>query len=130
MYPSDIHAAALVCVDGRESLPEDLCERFTQGECDAFSDALHAATGWPVVVVGDGDGGHVGWVHAGVLAPTGMIVDALGHHDPADWLNDWAQIVDAYGESDPAYSPEDVDIDRAAIHGWCGSWPHLRRSAD
>lgn len=45
---------------GASPLSPALEERFTEGECDLLSDALHEVTGWPVVAVGDGDGGVVG----------------------------------------------------------------------
>ena len=110
-------------------MPEDLRARFTGGECDVLSDALHALTGWPVVVIGDGDGGCVGWVHAGVQAPSGVIVDADGHHHPTQWLDCWAPVVDAYGEDVPEFSSDDVGIDPGEVHGWRGSWPHLGATA-
>lgn len=100
-------------------------ERFTEGECDLLSDALHELTGWPVVAVGDGDGGVVGWVHAGVRMPSGDILDARGAHDPLIWLDDWAHFVDAYGEDLEGYDAENVEVSTAELYGWRGRWPHL-----
>lgn len=65
----------------------------------------------------------MGWVHAGVRAPSGMIVDANGHHDAQQWLDDWAPIVDAYGDGIQEYCSDAVSIDAAEVYGWCGSWP-------
>jgi len=90
-------------------LPERLREVYTEGECELLADALHALTGWPVVVIGD-NGGVAGWVHAGVQSPTGLILDADGCHDPSDWLTAWAPWVDAYGEDLDGYDPELVDV--------------------
>jgi len=100
-------------------------ERFTEGECDLLSDALHEVTGWPVVAVGDGDCGVVGWVHAGVRMPSGDILDARGAHDPLTWLDDWAPFVDAYGEDLEGYDAENVKVASAEIYGWRERWPHL-----
>lgn len=100
-------------------------ERFTEGECDLLSDALHEVTGWPVVAVGDGDGGVVGWVHAGVRMPSGDILDARGAHDPMTWLDDWAPFVDAYGEDLEGYNAESAEVSSAEIYGWRERWPHL-----
>jgi hypothetical protein len=104
-------------------------ERFTEGECDLLSDALHEVTDWPVVAVGDGDGGVVGWVHAGVQMPSGDILDARGAHDPLMWLDDWAPFVDAYGEDLEGYDAENVEVSSAEIYGWRGRWPHLASDA-
>jgi hypothetical protein len=90
-------------------LPEHLRELYTEGECEALADALHALTGWPVVVVGDA-GGIAGWVHAGVRSPTGQVFDAEGPHDPTDWLTAWAPWVDAYGNDLDSYDPALVDV--------------------
>lgn len=109
----------------RPPLNPALEERFTEGECDLLSDALHELTGWPVVAVGDGDGGVVGWVHAGVRMPSGDILDARGAHDPLTWLDDWAHFVDAYGEHLEGYDAENVEVSAAEIYGWRGRWPHL-----
>lgn len=100
-------------------------ERFTGGECDLLSDVLHEVTGWPVVAVGDGDGGVVGWVHAGARMPSGDILDARGAHDPLTWLDDWAPLVDAYSEDLEGYDAETVEVSSAEIYGWRGRWPHL-----
>lgn len=90
-------------------LPDRLSEFYTEGACEAFADAMHALTGWPVVLVGDA-GGIAGWVHAGVQSPTGQVFDAEGHHDPSDWLTSWAPWVDAYGDDLDGYDPALVDI--------------------
>lgn len=114
---------------GAAALSLALEERFTEGECDLLSDALHAVTGWPVVAVGDGDGGVVGWVHAGVQMPSGNILDARGAHDPLAWLDDWAPFVDAYGEDLEGYDAERVGVSSAEIYGWRERWPHLASAA-
>lgn len=110
---------------GASALSPALEDRFTEGECDLLSDALHEVTGWPVVVVGDGGGGVVGWVHAGVRMPSGNILDARGTHDALAWLDDWAPFVDVYGEGLEAYDAESVEVSSAEIYGWTGRWPHL-----
>ncbi|ACZ20259.1 hypothetical protein Sked_02900 [Sanguibacter keddieii DSM 10542] len=110
---------------GTSHLSPALEERFTEGECDLLSDALHEVTGLPVVAVGDGDGGVVGWVHAGVRMPSGDILDARGAHDPLTWLDDWAPFVDAYGEDLEGYDAESVEVSSAEIYGWRERWPHL-----
>lgn len=122
----DAVAVALICLSEEERLSQVLQDRLIGGECDVLADALHALTGWPVVVVGDGHAGQVGWVHAGVQSPEGLIVDALGRHEPLDWLDCWAPVVDAYGEGNVEFCSDDVGIDPAEIYGWCGYWPHLR----
>ncbi|MBF0724044.1 hypothetical protein [Sanguibacter inulinus] len=114
---------------GASALSPELEERFTEGECDLLSDALHEVTGWPVVAVGDGDGGVVGWVHAGVRMPSGDILDARGAHGPLTWLDDWAPFVDAYGEDLEGYDAEIVEVYSAEIYGWRGRWPHLTSDA-
>lgn len=121
---------AVVTINGpntSEAFPLSLAleERFTEGECDLLSDALHEVTGWPVVAVGDGDGGVAGWVHAGVRMPSGDILDARGAHEPLTWLDDWAPFVDAYGEDLEGYDAENVEISSAEIYGWRERWPHL-----
>lgn len=123
--PLDVVAVALTCLSEGGRLSRVLQDRFIGGECDVLSDALHALTGWPVVVVGDGDAGQVGWVHAGVQSPEGLILDAVGRYQPSDWLDCWAPVVDAYGERIPEFCADDVGIDPAEIYGWCGYWPHL-----
>ena len=116
---------------GASALCPALEERFTEGECDLLSDALHEITGWPVVAVGDGDGdgGVVGWVHAGVRMPSGDILDARGAHDPLTWLDDWAPFVDACGEDLEGYDAERVEVSSAEIYGWQDGWPHLGSDA-
>lgn len=114
---------------GASALSLALEERFTKGECDLLSDALHEVTGWPVVAVGDGEGGVVGWVHAGVRMPSGDILDARGAHDPLAWLDDWAPFVDAYGEDLEGYDAESVEVSSAEIYGWRERWPHLASAA-
>lgn len=123
MTQSELRATVLACIAGDGSLPEDLRSRFTEGDCGVLADALHVFTGWPVVVVGDGGSGCVGWVHAGVRAPSGVIVDANGHHDAQQWLADWAPFVDAYGDGVHEYCSDAVSIDAAEVYGWWGSWP-------
>lgn len=110
---------------GASPLSPALEEWFTEGECDLLSDALYEVTGWPVVAVGDGDGGVVGWVRAGVRMPSGDILDARGAHDPMTWLDDWAPFVDAYGEDLEGYDAESVEVSSAEIYGWRERWPHL-----
>lgn len=90
-------------------LPEALRDYYTEGACEDLADALHFLTGWPVAVIGD-MGGVAGWVHAGVQAPNGDILDADGRHERWDWLDSWAPWVDAYGEALEGYDPEMVDI--------------------
>lgn len=114
---------------GAPPLSPALEERFTEGECDLLSDALREVTGWPVVAVGDGDGGVVGWVHAGVRMPSGDILDARGAHDTLTWLDDWAPFVDAYGEDLEGYDAENVEVSSAEIYGWRERWPHLTSEA-
>lgn len=83
---------------------------FTNQHCAALADEMHERTGWPVVTVGDGPNGVVGWVHAGVLAPDGRIVDVCGAHRADEWLTSWAEDVDAYGADDDQYDDDDVSI--------------------
>lgn len=97
-------------------LPQPEQDRFTGGDCAALAAALHALTGWPIVLVGDGGDGHVGWVHAGVWTPASTVLDASGDHDPALWLENWGAVVDAYGADIDQYCGDDVQISRL-----CGS---------
>ena len=108
-------AATALLGDDRDALgnagrlPGPLRDYYTQGACEDLADAMHALTGWPVVLVAD-RGGIAGWVHAGVQAPTGVIFDADGRHDPLDWLDTWALWVDAYGEGLEGFDPALVDV--------------------
>lgn len=86
-------------------------EVFTLKWCHVLADSLHERTGWPVVVVGDGPSGRVGWVHAGVRMPDGRILDVEGAHHPWEWLDEWGEIVDALAEDlDGFYDDEAVQI--------------------
>lgn len=95
-------------------------ETFSTEHCAALADALHARSGWPVVGFGDGPEGVVGWVHAGVLAPGGLIVDVDGLHEPADWADRWGQYADSCGADDPDYDWDAVWVYKAQAFGWGG----------
>lgn len=95
-------------------------EVFTNEHCAVLADALHARTGWPIVAMGDGPDGVVGWVHAGVLTPGGLIVDVDGLHEPADWAERWGDYVDSFGRDDLDYDWEAVWVYNAAAFGWTG----------
>lgn len=91
-------------------LPQGDLDRYTHGECATLAAAAHALTGWPVVLLGDGEGGCVGWVHAGVMTPGLRVLDAAGDHDPGAWLEMWGVVVDAYGDDHLEYCGSDVQI--------------------
>ncbi|WP_156251004.1 hypothetical protein [Pseudactinotalea terrae] len=84
---------------------------YTRALCYQLAHELHQATGWPIVVVGDGPGGVTGWVHAGVQRPDGAIVDVRGVHEDQGWVDEWAEMVDSYGEDE-----EDYDGDRVWVY--------------
>ncbi len=95
-------------------------EVFTTRHCAVLADALHARTGWPIVGFGDGPNGVIGWVHAGVLAPGGLIVDVDGVHEPADWAERWGQFADSFGRDELEYDWDAVWAYRAEAFGWGG----------
>lgn len=103
-------------------------DMFTLGYCHVLAHALHARTGWPVVVAGDGPGGVVGWVHVAVRRPDGSILDVQGVHDPDAWIDRWGQWADAYGldcldqDDNLAY-----DSDAVGIYDWDASLDELLR---
>ncbi|MFE6967200.1 hypothetical protein ACFVAJ_19055 [Agromyces sp. NPDC057679] len=72
-----------------EKITNEEAETFTEGDCDVLATELAARTGWPVVLVADGPAGPVGWVHAGVQAPDGRIVDVEGWHHQDAWVDRW-----------------------------------------
>lgn len=92
-------------------------DTYTGSMCYQLANELHQATGWPVVVVGDGPQGSVGWVHAGVRRPDGKIVDVRGAHDEVEWIDQWAEWVDAYGEDEDDYDGDDVGVNGLDEYG-------------
>lgn len=96
-------------------------EVFVTAHSAALADALHARTGWPIVAFGDGPDGPVGWVHAGVLTPGGLLVDAAGLHEPADWVDQWGQFTDSCGADEPDYDWDAVWTYNATAFGWGGA---------
>lgn len=95
-------------------------EVFTTQHGAVLADELHARTGWRVVAVGDGPDGVVGWVHAGVLTPSGLIADVEGLHEPADWVDRWGDYVDSCGRDELEYDWDSVWAYDAAAFGWTG----------
>jgi hypothetical protein len=85
-----------------------------------LADELHARTGWPVVALGDGADGVVGWVHAGVVTPAGLVLDVEGLHEPQDWAERWGAAADAYGEDHEDYDSDAVWAHDARQYGWAG----------
>lgn len=62
-------------------------QAFTYGDCWALAEAMSQQSGYPVVSV---SGAERGWVHAGVLLPSGEVLDAEGVHAPETWKQVWA----------------------------------------
>ncbi|OCI32834.1 zinc ribbon domain-containing protein [Oerskovia enterophila] len=97
-------------------------EAFTLSGCDVLANELHSRTGWPVVLVCDGPAGGLGWVHAGVQAPDGRVIDAAGIHDSDKWLDDWGEAADAFGEDVEDYDGDDLTVLPASDLGWSRPW--------
>jgi hypothetical protein len=62
-------------------------QAFTYGDCWALAEAMSQQSDYPVVSV---SGVERGWVHAGVLLPSGEVLDAEGVHDAQTWKQVWA----------------------------------------
>jgi hypothetical protein len=63
-------------------------QAFTYGDCWALAEAMSQQSEYPVVSV---SGAERGWVHAGVLLPSGEVLDAEGIHDVQTWRQVWAE---------------------------------------
>jgi hypothetical protein len=63
-------------------------QAFTYGDCWALAEAMSQQSEYPVVSV---SGAERGWVHAGVLLPSGEVLDAEGIHDAQTWKQVWAE---------------------------------------
>jgi hypothetical protein len=63
-------------------------QAFTYGDCWALAEAMSQQSEYPVVSV---SGAERGWVHAGVLLPSGEVLDAEGIHDAQTWRQVWAE---------------------------------------
>lgn len=116
---------------------EEYGDRFTSSDCDVLADELHRRTGWPIVAVGDGAYGTVGWVHAGVMTPAGLILDVKGLHEPQDWVGAYGDIVDGYGFDNPGpdgdhgdYDSDSVWVHDARDYGWRGAGTAFVTEAD
>jgi len=77
-----------------EVTEEDLVAFFTMGHCHSLALAIHGIRHWPLVLVGDCLRDEYGEVttfcgHAGVVAPTGDVLDIEGLWDPDAWYKAW-----------------------------------------
>ena len=100
----------------------DLESVFTERWCWVLAHKLNEQTGWPMVVVSDGPDGKVGWVHAGVRAPDGRIIDYYGAHEPGAWIDAWAESIHVEGldgndMADLGWDWE-VDGDKINVYPW------------
>lgn len=68
-------------------LTSSVVQAFTYGDCWALAEAMSQQSEYPVVSV---SGAERGWVHAGVLLPSGDVLDAEGIHDAESWRQTWA----------------------------------------
>lgn len=130
---SNPHSALAAPTPRRFEFPAPDVVRYTDQRCARLADAMHRATGWPIVAVGDGPDGTVGWVHAGVQNPDGLIVDIEGAHSPSDWVERWGGRVDAYGADNEHYDADAVWVHTAADYGWAGAgtpFAHVEDAAD
>jgi hypothetical protein len=148
---SDVH------IDNLEDLPlapgvsEDDRVLYTHVHCEQLAWALHQATGWPYAAVADEHNEQAdtyGWIHLGVMAPGGQVLDVEGLHDVDDVLDaygygsqaddgdSWLVVSDRLGQfgvlPDQEMSP--ADVERAtrvaghllAAHGGPGVGQHRR----
>lgn len=71
---------------------------YSNQNCQELAWALHEQTGWPYAAVCDGyseEAGQFGWLHQGVMAPGGKVLDVNGYRDVDD-------VLDAYGDASDA----------------------------
>jgi hypothetical protein len=112
--PVDLSERLEAAPDGHMRLKDEYLDDerlFTERYCEVLAKALHERTGWPIVVVSDGPDGVVGWLHAAVRRPDGMIVDIEGVHTADGWLERWGEWADAYGaDYGDRYDPDMVDV--------------------
>lgn len=69
-------------------------DRYTSRHCHQLAWSLHEATGWPYAAVCDGyaqETDTFGWMHMGVMAPSGQVLDVEG-------LQDIDDVLEAYGD--------------------------------
>lgn len=92
-------------------MDDQLIERYTQRDCEQLAITLSQLTGWPVVVVSDGQTENfIGYIHAGVLTPRGTVLDVQGEHEPDEWLDHYAAYLDIDHRHDPDWDGTDSEL--------------------
>ncbi len=70
--------------------PAEVVEAFTDGDCALLAVALHDLTGYPLVTASS-ELDDRQWYHAGVLLPSGGVLDIRGVSSVTVWLEFWAK---------------------------------------
>lgn len=84
---------------------------FSNERCMDLAVSLHKMTGWPIHAVYDFENGKEGWIHVGVVDPSGKFLDVFGPQDYAEADAKWA---DFWGEiSDTEMGPMEAETARA-----------------
>jgi len=94
-------------------LSEEKCERYLYGDCALLAAAVHAKTGWEVVLIEDGPQDDPDVCHVLVRMPDGRLLDAAGPH--GDYSGEVPCPVSEWQIPESAWRGADVMADAAEL---------------